>query len=132
MAVSTSTSYPIKITIVDESGLILVDTLVNPCAPITDTCEKHHGIKMEWLSDAPTISEVRMHVLKICFGANFVGHNVRNDLRALGIAAPFVDTGFFEDIEERKKQMPSLKNLASIYLNAEIQTGVHSSVSEFS
>ena len=38
-----------KITIVDEEGLILLDTLVNPGTKITYSCERIHGIKKEWL-----------------------------------------------------------------------------------
>jgi DNA polymerase III epsilon subunit-like protein len=75
---------------------------------------------MSWLSDAPTVNEVKAHILQICSGSNFVGHSVRHDLKALGIAVPYVDTAYFEDIEERRKETPSLKSLAEKYLNVRI------------
>jgi DNA polymerase III epsilon subunit-like protein len=129
MAQSISQIYPVKLTLIDEQGLILLDTLVNPCAPITQSCEQIHGISMSWLSDAPTVNEVKAHILQICSGSNFVGHSVRHDLKALGIAVPYVDTTYFEDMEERRKDTPSLKGLAEKYLNVRIQTNIHSSVS---
>lgn len=86
---------------------------------------------MSWLSDAPTVNEVKAHILQICSGSNFVGHSVRHDLKSLGIAVPYVDTTYFEDMEERRKETPSLKCLAEKYLNVRIQTNIHSSVSLF-
>ena len=59
---------------------------------------------MSWLSDAPTVNEVKAHILQICAGSNFVGHAVRCDLKALGLAVPYVDTTYFEDMDERKKE----------------------------
>jgi DNA polymerase III subunit epsilon len=45
----------VKISIVDDQGQILVDTLVNPRVSIDYSCEQIHGIKKEWLSDAPSV-----------------------------------------------------------------------------
>ena len=86
---------------------------------------------MSWLTDAPTVSEVKAHILQICNGSNFVGHSVRCDLKAIGLSVPYVDTTYFEDIIERRKEPPSLRGLADRYLNAKIQSGIHSSVSTF-
>lgn len=59
---------------------------------------------MSWLNDAPTVNEVKAHILKICAGSNFVGHSVRCDLKALGLAVPYVDTTYFEDMQEKRKE----------------------------
>jgi DNA polymerase III epsilon subunit-like protein len=135
MSQSLTDSVPIKITVVDEKGLLLLDTLVNPLAVITASCEKIHGISPEWLHDAPTLREVKEHLKQICSGANFVGHSVRHDLGCLGLRVPYIDTCFFEDEQLFEKgikpsQNPALKKLAAHYLNAEIQDGQHSSVSQ--
>lgn len=111
---------PIKITLVDEAGLILLDTLINPCTIITHSCEQIHGIKPAWLLDAPNLRDVREHIKSSFSSANFVGHSVRHDLKALGIPVPYVDTAYFEDIEERQKEIPGLKYLSEKYLNAKI------------
>jgi hypothetical protein len=46
----------------------------------------------------------------------------------LGLPVPYVDTGFFEDAVERRRDTPGLKTLAEKYLNAKIQSGWHSSI----
>ncbi len=51
-----------KVTLVDEEGLILLDTIVNPGTPITYSCERIHGIKKEWLSDAPSVELVQAYI----------------------------------------------------------------------
>ena len=39
----------VKITLVDDCGRILLDTLVDPQVTIDYSCERIHGIKKEWL-----------------------------------------------------------------------------------
>lgn len=51
-------NYVCKVTLVDESGAILLDTLVNPEVPITYSLYAIHGIRSEWLQTAPTLKEV--------------------------------------------------------------------------
>lgn len=51
-----------KITLVDEEGLILLDTLVDPGTRITYSCERIHGINSAWLAGAPTIESVRAFI----------------------------------------------------------------------
>ena len=45
---SNSKQYICKVTLVDEQGRILLDTLVNPEVPITYSLFNIHGIKSEW------------------------------------------------------------------------------------
>lgn len=51
-----------KVTLVDEEGLILLDTLVDPGTRITYSCEKIHGINSSWLSGAPSIQSVQAFI----------------------------------------------------------------------
>ena len=46
----------VKITVVDDAGRLILDTLVNPGVPITQSCFQIHGIRPEWLVDAPLVS----------------------------------------------------------------------------
>ena len=80
MDYSNSTSAVCKVSLVDESGQILVDTLVNPEMQITRSMYRIHGIRQEWLKDAPTINEVRKHIKSICENSIFIGHSVKHDL----------------------------------------------------
>jgi DNA polymerase III epsilon subunit-like protein len=98
---SLDSNVLVKITVVDDDGKLILDTLVNPGVPITQSCYQIHGIRPEWLNDAPQVSEVRSHLLQICSKSNFVGHSVRMDLKVIGFEnkiTPYLDTGFFEDM----------------------------------
>ena len=61
-----------------------------------------------------------------------MGHSVRHDLKAMGLAVPYVDTAFFEDADTaaalKAKDTPGLKMLCQRYLNSKIQDGWHSSI----
>lgn len=59
---SDTTNAVCKISVVDEEGRLILDTLVNPEMPITRSLHRLHGVKTSWLSDAPTISAVRQHL----------------------------------------------------------------------
>lgn len=56
---SNGKNYICKISIVDEEGTILLDTLVNPQVPITYSLYRIHGIKQEWLKTAPSLTSVK-------------------------------------------------------------------------
>ena len=95
-----------------------------------------HGVKMSWLSDAPTVSQVRQHLLQVCGKSVFIGHSVKHDLNAIGLLNVYcIDTYYYEDLDEddfvnlASRNPKKLKDLASMYLNAQIQDSFHSSVS---
>ena len=124
---SNSTSAVCKVSLVDESGQILVDTLVNSEMQVTRSMSRIHGIRQEWLKDAPTISEVRSHIKSICEHSIFIGHSVKHDLQALGVMdVRYIDTSMFEDkgkpeeLEFKRTNPKKLKELTAIYLNAQI------------
>ena len=77
---SNGKNYICKVTLVDESGAILIDTLVNPEVPITYSLYAIHGIKSEWLETAPNLKEVQDHIVKHFGNCIFVGHGCRHDL----------------------------------------------------
>ena len=89
-----------KVSVVDENGRILLDTLVNPEVQITRSLERLHGIKKQWLNDAPTVTSVREHLRKVCGKSVFIGHSVKHDLNALSLYNVYcIDTYFYEDME---------------------------------
>lgn len=53
---SLDSNVLVKITVVDDAGRLILDTLVNPGVPITQSCFQIHGIRPEWLVDAPLVS----------------------------------------------------------------------------
>lgn len=52
-----------KVSLIDEQGAILLDTLVNPEVTITYSLYAIHGIKSGWLKTAPTLKEVQSHIV---------------------------------------------------------------------
>ena len=128
-----------KVSAVDEQGGILLDTLVNPEEPITRSLACIHGVKKEWLEDAPRLSQVREHLRQVMGKSVFIGHSVKHDLNSLGLFdVHLIDTYYYEDAEQpddpllwQSRNPKKLRDLAHIYLNAQIQDGVHSSVSDF-
>jgi len=116
-----------KVSIVDEEGRILLDTLINPEQEITRSLCDLHGIQKEWLKDAPTLTEVRAYTIEMFGQCIFVGHSVQHDLRCFGMTAVrFIDTSYFEDkgrpedIAFKHVNAKRLKDLCTIYLNAQI------------
>lgn len=71
-------NVPVKITVVNESGLIVLDTLIRPTIDGVDdktdlttvqnykSQETIHGIKRKWLNDAPSLESVRDHINELC------------------------------------------------------------------
>ena len=71
-------NIPCKVSIVNEQGLIVLDTLIQPCVGMVNypnvkndldgykSLESIHGIPPEWLVDAPTFESVRNHILEFC------------------------------------------------------------------
>lgn len=74
-----------KVTLVDDEGKILLDTLVNPGVSIDYSCIKIHGIHKEWLDDAPSVDQVKEHILSRFKNAIFIGHGVLTDLKVIDL-----------------------------------------------
>lgn len=116
-----------KVSVVDDQGGILLDTLVNPEEPITRSLACIHGVRKEWLDDAPKLSQVREHLRQVCGKSIFIGHSVRHDLNTLSLYnVHLIDTYYYEDATLSEadawqcRNAKKLKDLTSIYLNAQI------------
>ncbi|HZV68877.1 MAG TPA: exonuclease domain-containing protein [Saprospiraceae bacterium] len=68
---------------IDENGSILdsYQTLVNPNRDVGAT--RIHGITAEMVVDAPSFSEISLHILSIIDNSVVVGHNVNFDINFL-------------------------------------------------
>ncbi len=102
---------------IDDEGKILLDTLVNPGVPIDYSCIKIHGIHKEWLQDAPSLADVKKHILSHYKNAVFIGHGVLTDLKVLDLCTPitYIDTTWLDQGNPRK-----LKTIVCDQLNAAI------------
>lgn len=64
--------------VINQDGIVVFDTLIQPCVDGINypnpkknllgykTLCNIHGIKSEWLEDAPTFESVRQHILELC------------------------------------------------------------------
>jgi DNA polymerase III epsilon subunit-like protein len=101
----TNLKIPCKITIVNEQGLVILDTLINQ-----NDCEGKprnlhrmvviHGIKDKVLVDAPTFALVKNHLTQILDPKTtvFVGHSIKQDLLVMELTGyNFIDTSLIID-----------------------------------
>ncbi len=101
----TNLKIPCKITIVNERGEVIIDTLINQS-------DEHgrprrlqrmvaiHGITDEVLADAPTFKEVRAHLYEILDPQKIiiVGHSIKQDLLVMELTGfNFIDTSLVID-----------------------------------
>jgi len=70
-------NIPCKVSVVNGQGVVVLDTLVKPSINGEDVEDIRkidgytslygiHGIKPEWLIDAPSFRSVREHIMELC------------------------------------------------------------------
>lgn len=113
-----------RVSLVNFENEVIYDELVIPEAPIVDYVTKYSGMTKEKLDGATkTVEQVQDDLLNI-ISANdiLIGHSLSNDLSVLRIRHPnIVDTAIIYDHQGGPPFKPSLKYLASEYLNKDIQ-----------
>jgi DNA polymerase III epsilon subunit-like protein len=71
----------VEIAIVDESGKVLMNTLVNPQIPIPPKLTKDvHGISDEMVASAPTLKELELELIRIIGEKRMVAYNVKFEM----------------------------------------------------
>ncbi|ORZ41448.1 hypothetical protein BCR44DRAFT_1457030 [Catenaria anguillulae PL171] len=111
-----------RVSVVNEAGKVLLDSLVAPSKPIVDYVTQYSGITPAMLEGVTvTIADVQRHI--------------ENDLRALRLVHPWlIDTAIcfaqqqlphngVENGQGLTIRKPSLKNLATQFLERSIQNG---------
>lgn len=70
-------NIPCKVSVVNDLGIVILDTLIKPSLNGVDLDNLSkvegyksliaiHGIKSEWLADAPSFWSVREHIMELC------------------------------------------------------------------
>lgn len=72
-----------QIAIMSSDGETLLDTLVRTARPIPAKATAIHGITNEMVSDAPTWSNIHMHVVNHLTGRNVVVYNATYDRKMM-------------------------------------------------
>lgn len=122
-----------RVSIVNSNEECVYDTFVKPMLKITDYRTKYSGVTIESLKNAPTFKEVQLKVYEMTKGRILVGHDIKNDLKALLLTHPkylIRDTSTFKPLVKLRGIKPSLKFLAQKLLTKSIQSGEHSSIED--
>ena len=77
----------VEISIIDENGGVLLDTLVKPLKPIPAEATAIHGITNEMVATAPTWAAIHEQVAKIVASKPLVIYNADYDLRLMAQTA---------------------------------------------
>uniref|UniRef100_A0A1I8F127 Exonuclease domain-containing protein n=2 Tax=Wuchereria bancrofti TaxID=6293 RepID=A0A1I8F127_WUCBA len=120
----TGESELTRISIVDECYEVLLDTLVKPRNRIVDYVTKYSGITEKMLENVNVrvedVQRALSHILPN--DAILVGHTLECDFNAMRITHPYcIDISLCLNLSGKDRQRSSLKTLARIFLNEEIQ-----------
>ncbi|HEY0522388.1 MAG TPA: 3'-5' exonuclease [Stellaceae bacterium] len=77
----------LEIAIVDETGMVLLDTLIDPGRPIDPFVVRIHGITDDMVQGAPRWDDVAPEAARLLAGTEFVAHSVAFDRAVVGAAA---------------------------------------------
>lgn len=91
----------VEISIIDQDGNVVFDSLVKPTKPIPTEATAIHGITNEMVADAPTWGQIHEDVCRIINSKPLVIYNMNYDVRVMN------QTAFFYGM--------SLGNEASVY-----------------
>ncbi|VDK87093.1 unnamed protein product [Litomosoides sigmodontis] len=120
----TGESELTRISIVNECYEVLLDTLVKPRNRIVDYVTKYSGITEDMLENVnirlEDVQRALSHILPD--DAILVGHTLECDFNAMRVTHPYcVDISLCLNLSGRDRQRSSLKTLARIFLDEEIQ-----------
>lgn len=74
----------VEISLVDGSGKVLFESLVNPGMRIPAAARRVHGISDDMVRHAPSWKDIEDRLVSLVRGRELVGHNISYDLRFTG------------------------------------------------
>jgi len=126
-----------RCSIVDYSGVVLLDIYVQPELPITDYRTKWSGIKKYHMKKAIPFEHAQNLIKEIIKDKIIIGHSLHNDFNVLCLQQynyKIRDTSTYIPLRIKAqmstKGLVSLKNLTRILLGYNIQIGPHCSVED--
>ena len=116
-----------RCSIVGYDGNVVYDSYVRPCEPITDF---RTGIRCCHMEHAKPFEEASREIKEILANKMIVGHDLKNNFNAINLMdhpqSHIRDTSHLDILQLGRT--PSLKLLAKVCLNYDIQEGSHCSV----
>ena len=123
---ATDTRALVGVSVVDETGEVLLKTLVKPPGKILDLRRDITGLKeKDVLAAKKTLSDVQDEIVRLCVpGTVLVGHSLMYDLNSLKIDhQPVVDTALLFRFKDRPRSTPSLAYLCETLLGRKMRQG---------
>ncbi|KAK4048045.1 hypothetical protein OIO90_005946 [Microbotryomycetes sp. JL221] len=122
-----------RLSIVDQKGERIYDSLVKPQKPITDYLTRYSGLTKDKLdSVTKTLEDVQRDLIKIIdYNTILIGHSLECDLRVLKLVHSFIiDTSVIYQHPRGPPFKASLKWLAQKWLKKQIQNGLEGNNNE--
>lgn len=114
----------VRVSIVNQYGGIVLDTLVKPLHLVNQPRGAIHGIDQRDYKNAVDFKDVEDMVERLCRGRIVVGHSTIHDIIEFDMGeVTYVDVSKYDSDKQK-----GLKTLAEEYLNANIQNHLHSSI----
>lgn len=131
-----------RVSIVDYDGNVLLNSYVSPHPhQILDYLTEFSGVRAEDLRGAPSFPNVQRRVQNIIDNKIVVGHSLHNDFGALQLSheienkrdigkSRFIINKYGNNMGQPRGQPVSLKTLAHLILNRNIQVNGHDSIED--
>ncbi|KAH7929507.1 ribonuclease H-like protein [Leucogyrophana mollusca] len=123
-----------RVSLVNYYGAVLLDEFVKQKERVVDYRTQWSGIRATDMIKAKPFGDVQKNVAELLKDRILVGHAVHNDLKVLLLSHPGPMTRDTQQLAAKhkvtKSNRPALRNLVKQELNATIQGGEHSSVTD--
>lgn len=77
------TAEIVELAVVNSEGIVLINTLIKPAAPIPAVVTELHGISNETVADAPDWHDIYPEVRSLLTGRRVIAYNAKFDARML-------------------------------------------------
>jgi len=122
----------IRISVFDIDHKVLIDSLVQPGLPVTETRTNIHGITEKQLLSAPwTLRQAQAAILNICSDQTIIiGHSIHKDMKSLKFNHKnVIDTAYLYTLENEPGAAPSLRDISEQILGIKLPE-THNSIQD--
>jgi hypothetical protein len=114
----------VRVSVVNQYGGIVVDTLIKPLHSVIQQRGAIHGIHQKDYKNAVDFKAVELMIESVCKGRVIIGHSTLHDIMEFDMGeVTYVDVSKYNSDKQK-----GLKTLAEEHLNANIQSHFHSSI----